>query len=208
MGCRSSLPTPRERSNSDSSRPPSLLWSPWLELSATIIKYQSSHSIPILNLSISSLSLQVVSDQVTADFLSKHLPYYFPFFPMNFLNSIPPEWFFSGKYLSNLTSIHWVLLKDCLGIFGLVVIYWATCSNPTFLGDHDPNYREVATCNLGSVWGCCHLSFALHLVPSTSLTSNLLLTALPCCCLHFLFINNKIFRITFHFFWLCWVISS
>ena len=48
---------------------------------------------------------------------------FFPSSPMNFLNSIPPECFFSGKYLSSLSSIHWVLLKDCLGLFGLVVIY-------------------------------------------------------------------------------------
>ena len=47
----------------------------------------------------------------------------FPFSPMNFLNSIPLEWFFSSKYLSSLISIHWVLLKDCLSLFGLVVIY-------------------------------------------------------------------------------------
>ena len=32
MGGRSSLPTLGERSNSDSLGPPSLLWSPWLEL--------------------------------------------------------------------------------------------------------------------------------------------------------------------------------
>ena len=31
---RSSLPTPGERSDSDFSGPPSLLWSPWLELGA------------------------------------------------------------------------------------------------------------------------------------------------------------------------------
>ena len=36
MGGRSSLPTPGERSESDFSEPPSLLWSPWLELGATM----------------------------------------------------------------------------------------------------------------------------------------------------------------------------
>ena len=85
----------------------------------------------------------------------------------------------SGKYLSNLSSIHWVFLKDFLGLFGLVVIYWATCSDPTFLGDHDPKCREVATSNIGSVWGCCHLYFSLHLVPSTNLTSNTLINSSP-----------------------------
>ena len=34
MGGRSSLPTPGERSDNDFSGPPSLLWSPWLELGA------------------------------------------------------------------------------------------------------------------------------------------------------------------------------
>ena len=91
MGGHSSLPTPGERSNIDSSGPPSLLWSPWLELGAAIIKYQSSDLAQILNLSVNSPSLQAVTDQVTAEFLLEHLPYYFPFFPNEFLNSIPPE---------------------------------------------------------------------------------------------------------------------
>ena len=34
MGGRSSLPTPGERSDGNFSGPPSLLWSPWLELGA------------------------------------------------------------------------------------------------------------------------------------------------------------------------------
>jgi len=34
MGGRSSLPIPGERSDSNFSGPPSLLWSPWLELGA------------------------------------------------------------------------------------------------------------------------------------------------------------------------------
>ena len=84
MGGRSSLPIPRECSNSDSSGPPSLLWSPWMELVAENIKYHSSDLVPILNLSVSSPSLQAVTDQVTAEFLSEHLPYYFPFFSNEF----------------------------------------------------------------------------------------------------------------------------
>ena len=84
MGGRSSLPTPGERSNSDSLGPLSLLWSPWMELGATNIKYHSSNLVPILNLSVSSPSLQAVTDQVTVEFLSEHLPYCFPFFPNEF----------------------------------------------------------------------------------------------------------------------------
>ena len=91
MGGRSSLPIPGERSNSDSSGPPRLLWSPWLELGAANIKYHSLDLVPILNLSVSSPSLLAVTDQVTADFLSEHLPYCFPFSPMNFLNNNPPK---------------------------------------------------------------------------------------------------------------------
>ena len=56
MGGRSSLPIPGERSNSDSLGPPSLLWSAWLELGATIVKYQSLDSVSILNLTVSSPS--------------------------------------------------------------------------------------------------------------------------------------------------------
>ena len=138
MGGRYSLPTPGERSSSDSLGPPSLLWSPWLELGVAIVKYQYS-------------KLSIKSELISKFFhpTSCNKPSYcsiplrttsllfFPFSPINFLNSIPPEWVFSRKYLSNPSSIHWVLLKDCLGLFGLVVIYWATCSDPTFLGDHD-----------------------------------------------------------------------
>ena len=209
MGGRSSLPTARECSNNDSSGPLSLLWSPWLELGAT------NDKVLVLRLN--------TSPELISKFLSASKLYQtklLQFFSHNtFLTLFPfPQWIpwsafhlndsSPGKYLSSLSSLHWVLLKDCLGLFGLVVIYWATYSDPTFLGDHDPKCREVATCNIGSVWGCCHLSFSLHLVPSTSLTNNLLLTTLPCCCLQFLFINNKIFWITFHFCWLYWVISS
>ena len=41
-----------ERSNIDPSGPPSLLWSPWLELGAAIVRYQSSNSVLIQNLSV------------------------------------------------------------------------------------------------------------------------------------------------------------
>ena len=81
MGGRSSLPTPGEHSNNDSSGPLSLLWSPWLELGAAMVKYQSLDSVSILNLSVSSPNLQVVTNQVTAEFLSEHLPYFFFPFP-------------------------------------------------------------------------------------------------------------------------------
>ena len=80
------------------------------------------NSILIQNLSVSSPNYPAVINQVTAAILSEQLPYYFPFFSKwIFLNSIPPECLFSGKYLSNLSSIHWVLLKDCLGLF------WVSC---------------------------------------------------------------------------------
>ena len=48
MGGRSSLPTPRERSNSDFSGPTSLFWSAWLELGGAINK------VPILRLNTNS----------------------------------------------------------------------------------------------------------------------------------------------------------
>ena len=175
MGGRSSLPTPAERSNSDSSGPPSLLWYPWLELGAAndrvlVLRLSTSKFLSASKLYQAKL-LQIISQNtfLTVFPFSQWIPW-----SAFHLNDSSPR-----KYLSSLSSLHWVLLKDCRGLFGLVVIYWATCSDPTFLGDHDPKCREVATYNIGSVWGCCHLSFSLHLVPSTSLTSNLLLTTLP-----------------------------
>ena len=152
MGGRSSL-------NSDSLGPPSLFWSPWMELGASI------NQVLLLRLNTSPKLVSQISQlesYIRSSFCSlslKHLPYSFHFsqwIPWSafLLNDSSP-----GKYLSSLSSLHWALLKDCLGLFGLVVINWATCSDPTFLGDHDPKCREVATCNIGSVWGCCHLSF-------------------------------------------------
>ena len=81
MGGHSSLPTPGERSNRDSSGPPSLLWSPWLELGAANIKYHSSDLVPILNLSVSSPSLQAVTDQVTAEIPLRTPSLLFSLFP-------------------------------------------------------------------------------------------------------------------------------
>ena len=179
MGGHSSLPNPGERSNSDSSGPPSLLWSPWLELGEANNQVlflrlntnpklisQISHLESCIRSSSCSLSLKTPSLQFP---FSQWIPW--SAFPLN--DSSP------RKYMSSLSSLHWILLKYFLGLFGLVVINWATCSDPTFLGDHDPKCTEVATCNIGSIWGCCHLCFALHLVPSTSLTSNTLINSSP-----------------------------
>ena len=55
-----------------------------MELGAANIKCHSLDLAPILNLSVSSPSLQAVTDQATAKFLSEHLPYYFPLFPNEF----------------------------------------------------------------------------------------------------------------------------
>ena len=208
MGGHSSLPTPGERSNNDSWGPPSLLWSPWLELGAAnnqvlVLRLITSPELVSQILSakklyqIKLLQFILQNTLLTISLFHQWIPW--SAFDLN--DSSP------GKYLSNLSSIHWVLLKYCLGLFGLVVIYWATCSDPTFLGDHDPKCREVSTYNIESVWGCCHLFFALHLVPSTSLTSNTLINSSPKLLSPLLFIKNKIFRITFHIFWLCWVIG-
>ena len=56
MGGRSSLPTPGERSNIDSSGPPSLLWYPWLELGA------ANNQVLVLRLNTSpELVSQIIS---------------------------------------------------------------------------------------------------------------------------------------------------
>ena len=79
MGGHSSLPTPGECSNSDSSGPPSLLWSPWLELGA-------ANQILVFKLGINPeliskfSQLKICNNQVIAAFLSEQLPYYFSLF--------------------------------------------------------------------------------------------------------------------------------
>ena len=146
MGGRSSLPTLGERSNIDSSGPSSLLWSPWLELG------EENNQVLVLRLNTNPELISQISQLRTCIRLSycslslKHLPYSFPFFPNEFLE-VHSSWMILllEKYLSSLNSLHWALLKDCLGIFGLVVIYLATCSDPTFLGDHDHHQTSHGT---------------------------------------------------------------
>ena len=57
MGGRSSLPIPRECSDSDFSGPLSLLWSPWLELGA-------ANQIPVFNLVLTQNYQSVLSAQI------------------------------------------------------------------------------------------------------------------------------------------------
>ena len=88
MGGRSSLPTPGERSDSDFSGPPSLLWSPWLELGA-------ANQIPVFN-SVLTLNYQSVLSAQIAEIKIKLLQQYtqntsllfFPLSSMKFLNNI------------------------------------------------------------------------------------------------------------------------
>ena len=97
MGGPSSLPTPGERSNSDSSGPSSLLWSPWVELGGAMTKVQilrlNTNPEPVSQ--ISQLKSYIRSSSCSLSFKTPSLQ--FPFFPMNSLKCIPPEWFFSWK---------------------------------------------------------------------------------------------------------------
>ena len=81
IGGRSSLPTPRERSDSDFSGPPSLLWSPWMELGAT-------NQILVFNSVLTQNYQSVLSSQIAvikkSSYCSnplKTLPYCFSLFP-------------------------------------------------------------------------------------------------------------------------------
>ena len=83
-GC-SSLPTPGERSDNDFSGPPSLLWSPWLELGV-------ADQIPVFNSvltqnyqSVLFSQIAVNKNQVTAAILLEQLPYCISLF----LNEFP-----------------------------------------------------------------------------------------------------------------------
>ena len=152
LGGRSSLPTPRESSNNVFLGPPSMFlgWD-WVEQATN---YWSNDSIPTLHTAVRSFSWKVVLDhflQFTPQTLSKYsLPNEIPWSTFTWMILLL-EWAASALF-------NGIFYWDCLGLFGLVVINWATCFDPTFLGDHDPKCREVSTCNIGSVWGCCHLS--------------------------------------------------
>ena len=60
MGGRSSLPIPGERSNNDFLGPPSLLWSPWLELGA-------ANQIPVFNSVLTQNYQSVLSAQIAVN---------------------------------------------------------------------------------------------------------------------------------------------
>ena len=120
MGGRSSLPTPGERSDSDFSGPPSLLWYPWLELGASnqILVFNSvltQNYQSVLSAQMAVIRIKLLQQSLTT------LPYCFP----SFLNEIPkshsPEWILPGikneqPELSSLSTF-----KDFLGLS------WVNC---------------------------------------------------------------------------------
>ena len=63
--------------------------------------------------------------------------------------------------MSILSSLQWAFLSRLPRSFGSVVINWATYSDPTFLGDHDPKCREVATYNS---WKCLRMLPLVYLL--------------------------------------------
>ena len=104
---RSSLPTPREGSNSEFSGPSSLFWYAWLELGGAINK------VPVLRLNTNSaycskiFQLQSCTRSTSCSLPLKHLPSNFPF-PMNSLKCIHLN--DSSPGMSSLNSLHWELL--------------------------------------------------------------------------------------------------
>ena len=88
MGGRSSLPTPGEHSDNDFSGPPSLLWSPWLELGA-------ANQILVFNLvltqnyqSVLSAQIAVVKIKILQQSTQNTSSLFFPLSSMKFLNNI------------------------------------------------------------------------------------------------------------------------
>ena len=81
MGGSSSLPTPGEHSDSDSSGPPSLLWSPWLELGAAMSDTSPPNLVLTLNYqSVLSAQIAVIKSSYCSNPLNT-LPYCFSLFP-------------------------------------------------------------------------------------------------------------------------------
>ena len=107
MGGRSSLPTPREHSNNNFSGPPSLFWSPWLELGGEINK------VLVLRLNTNStycskiFQLQICTRSTFCSFTPQTPSSKFPF-PMNSLKCIHLN--DSSPRISSLISLHWALL--------------------------------------------------------------------------------------------------
>ena len=107
MGVCSSLPTPGERSNSDFSGPPSLLWSPWLELGG------ANNKVLVLRLNTNSaycsniFQLQSCTRSTFCSFTPQTPSSKFPFL-MNSLKCIHLN--DSSPRMSTLTSLHWALL--------------------------------------------------------------------------------------------------
>ena len=94
MGGRSSLPSPGERSDSYFSGPPSLLWSPWLELGA-------ANQIPVFNSvltqnyqSVLSAQIAVIKIKLLQTFTQNTSLLSFPLPQMKFLNNIQLNEFF------------------------------------------------------------------------------------------------------------------
>ena len=105
-----------------------LLRTPDLALVSLVGTRCSNSQIPVFKLSINPELISKFSQLTSCNRPSYcSIPLrttsllFFPFSPMNFLNSIPPEWFFSGKNLSSFSSIHWVLFKR------LPRSFWVSC---------------------------------------------------------------------------------
>ena len=107
--------------------------------------------------------------------------------------------------ISSLSSLQWEFLYRLPRYFGLVFINWATCSDSTFLGNHDPKCREVATATVGSGLRMLpHVSLLSTQSPQPTWPVNTLLTALLSCCLLIYLFINKIFWIYIKYYWPHW----
>ena len=118
MGGRSSLPTPGERSNNDFSGPPSLFWSPWLELGG------ANNKVLVLRLNTNSaycskiFQLQRCTRSTSCSLPVKHLSSIFPF-PINSLKCIHLN--DSSPGMSSLSSLHGPFL------IRLPRYFWVNC---------------------------------------------------------------------------------
>ena len=88
MGGRSSLPTPGERSDSDFSRPPSLLWSPWLELGAAMSNTSPQTQYEYKNYQQVLLAKAVIKIKLLQQSIQNTSLLFFPLSSIKFLNNI------------------------------------------------------------------------------------------------------------------------
>ena len=155
----SSLPTHGEHSNNDFSGPPSLFWSPWLELGG------ANNKVLVLRLNTNSAHCKKIFQLLgcTRSPSSK-----FPF-PMNSLKCIHLN--DSSPGMSSLSCLQWDFFIKIAQVFlGQLSLIEPPALIPLSWGSMTPNVGRLPPATQEVFQDAATCLFALHLVSSTNLT--------------------------------------